>query len=96
MQQFNILLVNMKRLRRKKVNKRFVVVELTAEEELEFMENRSELMRINRIQNKIPVSVNEVDIDAWFQAFSIAAPYVEDIMNIFYFYEDCKDLMRVD
>jgi hypothetical protein len=78
------------------VNKRFVVVELTAEEELEFMENRSELMRSNRIQNKIPVSVNEVDIDAWFQAFSIAAPYVEDIMNIFYFYEDCKDLMRVD
>ena len=78
------------------MSKRLVVIELTAEEELAFNANRREFIQSSRIQNKIPISVNEVDIDAWFEAFSIAEPYVEDIMDIFYFYEDSKDRLRVD
>jgi hypothetical protein len=75
--------------------RRLIVVELTEEEIKNFDTRRSELI-VDRRRGKIPVSGNEVDIDEWKRAFSIAEPYVADVMSIFYFYEDGKDFMRVN
>lgn len=76
--------------------RRLVVVEISEEEEMEFVSKRSEILNVNRLTNKIPISGNEIDIDEWEKAFSIAEPYAKDIMNLFYFYEDDKDIMRVN
>ena len=62
--------------------RRLIVVELTEEEIKNFDTRRSELI-VDRRRGKIPVSGNEVDIDEWKRAFSIAEPYVADIMSIF-------------
>jgi hypothetical protein len=75
--------------------RRLIVVELTEDEIENFDKGRSELI-VDRQKGKIPVSVNSVDIDEWKKAFSIAEPYVDDIMNLFYFYEDGKDFMLVN
>jgi len=75
--------------------RKLIVVELTEDEMNNFDKRRSELI-VDRRKGKIPVSGNEVDIEEWRRAFSIAAPYVAEIMNLFYFYEDDKDVMRVN
>ena len=75
--------------------RRLIVVELT-EDEIEDFDTRLRELIVDRRKGKIPVSGNEVDIDEWRRAFSIAEPYVADIMNLFYFYEDGKDFMRVN
>ena len=74
---------------------RLVVVEITEEEEKEFAFKRSEILNRSRL-GKIPISVNEIDIEEWERAFSIAGPYAKDIKALFYFYEDGKDFMRVN
>lgn len=76
--------------------RRLVVVELTEEEEKEFASKRSELLNSRSRTSKIPVSGNEIDMNEWEKAFSVAEPYKKDIMNLFYFYEDGKDFMRVN
>ena len=75
--------------------RRLIVVELTEDETENFDKRRSELI-VDRRKGKIPVSGNSVEIDEWRRAFSIAEPYVADIMNLFYFYEDGKDFIRVN
>lgn len=75
---------------------RLVVVEITEEEESVFTSKRSEILNSRSRLNKIPISVNEIDIEEWERAFSIAGPYAKDIMELFYFYEDGKDFMRIN
>jgi hypothetical protein len=78
------------------MSKRRVVLELTDEEVSEFEIKRSELVKSRSRLNKIPISVNEIDIEEWERAFSIAGPYAKDIKELFYFYEDGKDFLRVN
>lgn len=75
---------------------RLAVVEITEEEEREFASKRREILNSTSRLNKIPISVNEIDIEEWDRAFSIAGPYAKDIKALFYFYEDGKDFMRVN
>jgi hypothetical protein len=79
-----------------KMSKRLVVLELTDQEESDLEAKRDELVKSKSRLNKIPISVNEIDVDEWERAFSIAGPYAKDIMELFYFYEDGKDLLRVN
>jgi hypothetical protein len=78
------------------MSKRLVVLELTDQEESDLEAKRDELVKSKSRLNKIPISVNEIDVDEWERAFSIAGPYAKDIMELFYFYEDGKDLLRVN
>ena len=78
------------------MSKRLVVLELTDQEESEFEAKRDELLKSRSRLNKIPISVNEIDIEEWERAFSIAGPYAKDIKALFYFYEDGKDFLRVN
>ena len=78
------------------MSKRLVVLELTDQEESEFEAKRDELLKSRSRLNKIPISINEIDIEEWERAFSIAGPYAKDIKALFYFYEDGKDFMRVN
>lgn len=78
------------------MSKRLVVLELTDQEESEFEAKRNELIKSRSRLNKIPISVNEIDIEEWERAFSIAGPYAKDIKALFYFYEDGKDFLRVN
>jgi len=78
------------------MSKRLVVLELTDQEESEFEARRDELLKSRSRLNKIPISVNEIDIEEWERAFSIAGPYAKDIKALFYFYEDGKDFLRVN
>lgn len=78
------------------MSKRLVVLELTDQEVCEFEKKRSELLRSRSRLSKIPISVNEIDIEEWERAFSIAGPYAKDIKELFYFYEDGKDFLRVN
>jgi hypothetical protein len=71
-------------------------VEITEEEEREFASKRREILNSTSRLNKIPISVNEIDIEEWDRAFSIAGPYAKDIKALFYFYEDGKDFLRVN
>jgi hypothetical protein len=75
---------------------RYVVLELTEEEAKEIYLRRQEFLTERSILRRIPVSINEIDIDAWAEAFSIAAPHDEAIFSLFYFYEDYKAEMRCD
>ena len=78
------------------MSKRRVVLELTDEEEREFASKRREILNSRSRLNKIPISVNEIDIEEWERAFSIAGAYAKDIKELFYFYEDGKDFMRAN
>ena len=78
------------------MSKRLVVLELTDQEVSEFEIKRSELVKSRSRLNKIPISINEIDIEEWERAFSIAGPYAMDIKDLFYFYEDGKDFLRVN
>lgn len=78
------------------MSKRLVVLELTDQEVSEFEMKRSELIKSRSRLSKIPISVNEIDIEEWERAFSIAGPYAKDIKALFYFYEDGKDFLRVN
>ena len=78
------------------MSKRLVVLELTDQEESEFEAKRDELLKSRSRLNKIPISLNEIDIEEWERAFSIAGPYAKDIKALFYFYEDGKDFLRVN
>ena len=78
------------------MSKRLVVLELTDQEESEFEAKRNELLKSRSRLNKIPISINEIDIEEWERAFSIAGPYAMDIKDLFYFYEDGKDFLRVN
>lgn len=75
---------------------RLVVVEITEEEERIFTSKRSEILKSRSRLSKIPISVNEIDIEEWERAFSITGPYAKDIKELFYFYEDGKDFLRVN
>ena len=75
---------------------RLVVVEVTEEEQKKFASKRSEMLIRRSRLNKIPISVNEIDIEEWDKAFSITGPYAKNIKELFYFYEDGKDFMRVN
>ena len=78
------------------MSKRRVVLELTDEEEREFASKRREILDSRSRLNKIPISVNEIDIEEWDKALSITGPYAKNIKELFYFYEDGKDFMRVN
>ena len=78
------------------MSKRLVVLELTDQEESEFEAKRNELLKSRSRLNKIPISINEINIEEWERAFSIAGPYAKDIKDLFYFYEDGKDFLRVN
>lgn len=78
------------------MSKRLVVLELTDQEVSEFEMKRSELIKSRSRLSKIPISVNEIDIEEWERAFSITGPYAKDIKALFYFYEDGKDFLRVN
>ena len=78
------------------MSKRLVVLELTDQEESEFEAKRDELLKSRSRLNKIPISLNEIDIEEWERAFSIAGPYAKDIKALFYFHEDGKDFLRVN
>ena len=78
------------------MSKRRVVLELTDEEEREFASKRREILNSRSRLNKIPISVNEIDIEQWDKAFSITGPYAKNIKELFYFYEDGKDFMRAN
>ena len=75
---------------------RLVVVEITEEEERIFTSKRSEILKSRSRLSKIPISVNEIDIEEWERDFSITGPYAKDIKELFYFYEDGKDFLRVN
>jgi hypothetical protein len=75
---------------------RYVVLELNEEESEEIHLRRQEFLTERSVLRRIPVSINEIDIDAWAEAFSIAAPHDEAIFSLFYFYEDYKAEMRCD
>ena len=76
--------------------KRFVVLELTEDEEKELNERRDEFFREKSALGRIPICINEIDLDEWVKAFAIAIPYDEEIFSLFHFYEDGKDIMRVN
>ena len=76
--------------------KKYVLLEITEDEEKEVNERREEFLRGRSVLSRIPISINEVDPDEWDKAFSIAGPYAKDIKKFFYFYEDGKDFMRVN
>lgn len=76
--------------------KRFVVLELTEDEEKELNERRDEFFREKSALGRIPICINEINLDEWAKAFAIASPYDEEIFSLFHFYEDCKDRMRCD
>ena len=76
--------------------KRFVVLELTEDEEKELNERRDEFFREKSALGRIPICINEIDLDEWVKAFAIASPYDEEIFSLFHFYEDGKDRMRCD
>ena len=78
------------------MSKRLVVLELTDQEVSELEIKRGELVKSRSRLNKIPISINEIDIEEWERAFSIAGPYAKDIKDLFYFYEDGKDFLRVN
>ena len=78
------------------MSKRLVVLELTDQEVSEFEMKRSELIKSRSRLSKIPISVNEIDIEEWERAFSITGPYAKDIKALLYFYEDGKDFLRVN
>ncbi len=79
----------------KEMNK-YVLLELSEEEAKEIDLRRQEFLTERSVLRKIPVSINEIDIDAWAEAFTIAAPHDEAIFSLFYFYEDNKAEMRCD
>ena len=76
--------------------KRFVVLELTEDEEKELNERRDEFFREKSALGRIPICINEINLDEWAKAFAIASPYDEEIFSLFHFYEDGKDRMRCD
>jgi len=76
--------------------KKYVLLELNEEEAKEIDLRRQEFLTERSTLRKIPVSVNEIDLDAWVEAFSIAAPHDEAIFSLFYLYEDYKEEMRCD
>ncbi len=76
--------------------KRFVVLELTEDEEKESNERRDEFFREKSALGKIPICMNEINLDEWAKAFAIASPYDGEIFSLFHFYEDGKDIMRVN
>jgi hypothetical protein len=76
--------------------KRFVVLELTEDEEKELNDRRDEFFREKSALGRIPICINEIDLDEWAKAFAIASPYDEEIFSLFHFYEDGKDRMRCD
>ena len=76
--------------------KSFVVLELTEDEEKELNERRDEFFREKSALGRIPICINEIDLDEWAKAFAIASPYDEEIFSLFHFYEDGKDRMRCD
>ena len=78
------------------MSKRLVVLELTDQEVSELEIKRGELVKSRSRLNKIPISINEINIEEWERAFSIAGPYAKDIKDLFYFYEDGKDFLRVN
>ena len=78
------------------MSKRLVVLELTDQEVSELEIKRGELVKSRSRLNKIPISINEIDIEEWERAFSIAGPYAKDIKDLFYFYEDGKVFFRVN
>lgn len=78
------------------MEKKRLVVELTEEEEKEFNEKRGELIREKGVLHKIPISINEIDMNKWEEAFSIASPHDREILALFHFYEDGKDESRVN
>jgi hypothetical protein len=76
--------------------KRFVVLELTEDEAKELNERRDEFFREKCALGRIPICINEIDLDEWVKAFAIASPYDEEIFSLFHFFEDGKDRMRCD
>ena len=80
--------------RRKDMEKKYVLIEVTEEEEKEVKERREEFLRERSDLRKIPISINEIDLDEWQRAFSIAAPHESAIFSLFHFYEDGKAEMR--
>lgn len=74
--------------------KRYVLIEVTEEEEKEINERREEFLWDRTVLSKIPISINEVNPDEWQKAFSIAAPHEGAIFSLFNFYEDGKAEMR--
>ena len=78
------------------MSKRLVVLELTDQEVSELEIKRGELVKSRSRLNKIPISINEINTEEWERAFSIAGPYAKDIKDLFYFYEDGKDFLRVN
>jgi len=74
--------------------KRYVLIEVTEEEEREIDKRREEFLWNRTVLSKIPISINEVDPHEWQKAFSIAAPHDSAIFSLFYFYEDYKAEMR--
>jgi hypothetical protein len=77
-------------------DRRLVVVEITEEEQKNFCKKREELLEDRIRIRKIPVSINEINLDEWAKAFAVAAPHQGAIFDLFYFYEDGKDVMRCD
>lgn len=76
--------------------KRYVLIEVTEEEENEINERREEFLQDRTVLRKIPISINEINPEEWQNAFSIAAPHESAIFSLFHFYEDDKDFMRVN
>lgn len=76
--------------------KRYVLIEVSEEEENEINERREEFLRDRSVLKKIPISINEVDPEVWERAFAVAAPHEGAIFSLFHFYEDCKDVMRLE
>ena len=74
--------------------KRYVLIEVTEDEEKEINERREEFLWDRTVLSKIPISINEVNPDDWQKAFSIAAPHESAIFSLFHFYEDGKAEMR--
>ena len=74
--------------------KRYALIEITEEEERELNNRRDEFLWNRTVLRKIPISINEIDLDEWQRAFSIAAPHDSAIFSLFYFYEDYKAEMR--
>ena len=85
----------MTKTRKESMNtKRYVLIEVSEEEEKEINEKRNEFLnKIDRLR-RIPISVNEIDLEEWQNAFSVAGPHKSAIMSLFYFYEDGKEFLR--
>ena len=78
---------------------KLIVIEITEEEHQRLLQDPSQRFEIasrSQISSKIPISGNEIDYLAWDQAFSIAEPYKSNIFALFHFYEDGKEIMRVE